>query len=112
MEELFFSISENDSEKLKKSWNIFNGKEQIGTISGFHRNSRGNFCHFCITELNLSSEINAKIFDEILKFVSENFYREFLSAAIAIKNKNFQKFSREFSQNGFSLQSALLPNFQ
>ena len=32
MEELFFSISENDSEKLKKSWNIFNGKEQIGTI--------------------------------------------------------------------------------
>ena len=48
MEELFFSISENDSEKLKKSWNIFNGKEQIGTISGFHRNSRGNFCHFCI----------------------------------------------------------------
>ena len=68
MEELFFSISENDSEKLKKSWNIFNGKEQIGTISGFHRNSRGNFCHFCIAELNLSSEINAKIFDEILKY--------------------------------------------
>ena len=112
MEELFFSISENDSEKLKKSWNIFNGKEQIGTISGFHRNSRGNFCHFCIAELNLYSEINAKIFDKILKFVSENFYREFLSAAIAIKNKNFQKFSREFSQNGFSLQSAHLPNFQ
>ena len=96
----FFCVAE-DLQRIEKFWEVFCENKKICKIHGFHRNSRGIFCHFCIVDFEFYENISNSDFKEILNFIVKNFYSEFVSGAIAIVKNGLESFFEILKSFGF-----------